>query len=168
MPPDLAYQLQEPRRAPGVADLLPLGDSNASLVKIKSSHVLFLVIVLVILALWIRRFWFNDVIVLHRHNEANRSALLQIREAVSIGAPYTDVLTVYWRHRTDNLRLSADSPTTWAIHMPLEFGASDWNLRFEFRDGIITAIYIRTTDGPSRRESVVGMVCSWLSITGCA
>ena len=116
--------------------------------KIKSPHLLITAVLLLAVSIWVRGFWFTEVFRLHRHNESNRAALLRIHESIPLGAPYSDTLAAYWHHRTDDLRLSAESPTSWIVRMPLEFGASDWNLRLEFHDGRVTAIQVRTSDGP--------------------
>jgi len=85
----------------------------------------------------------------HESNEPNRAALLRVRGAIDIGASHGEVLAAYWQHRVDQLRLSADSYAEWSISMPLEFGTSDWKLRIEFQDGKVSAVRVRTSDGPS-------------------
>lgn len=97
---------------------------------------------------WVRGFWLTEVFHNHKSNEPNRAALLQVRDAIAVGASHADVLAAYWQHRTEALKLVADGPAEWIITMPLEFGASDWTLRIEFRDGRVTAVRVRTSDGP--------------------
>lgn len=109
---------------------------------------------MVFLGLWIRGFWFTEVFRLHKSNASNRSALLQIRNAVPLGAPHAEVLAAYWRHRTDDLRLMADQPDWWLVRMPLEWGASDWTLSITFEDDRATAIRIRTSDGPAPKDGL--------------
>jgi hypothetical protein len=116
--------------------------------KLKRSHVVVAIMLLVVGVVWVRGFWFREVFRTRKSNEPNRTALLQIRDAVSIGASHADVLTAYWQHRTDELRLSAERPVGWSVRMPLEFGASDWMLLIEFTDGRVSAVRIRTSDGP--------------------
>jgi hypothetical protein len=116
--------------------------------KLKRSYLIIAAIVLVIGIVWVRGFWFTEVFHTRKSNEPNRTALLQIRETIAIGASHTETLTAYWRHRTDDLKLFADRPTDWIITMPLEFGASDWKLLIEFQDGRVAAVRVRMSDGP--------------------
>ena len=111
------------------------------------------IILIVVLVAWVRYFWFSEVFRLHRDNEANRAALLRVHSAVQPGASPDDVLRAYWQHRTDDLRLHADNPTRWVIRMPLEFGASDWLLWLEFKNGKVVALRMRTSDGPAPAEA---------------
>lgn len=120
--------------------------------KIKRSHVTAAIFILVIGVVWVKGFWFTEVFRTHKSNELHRTALLQIRDAVSVGASHADVLAAYWKHRTDELRLHAESPTGWGIRMPLELGASDWNLFIEFQNGRVTAVRVRTSDGPPPKD----------------
>lgn len=108
--------------------------------------------ILVIGIVWAKGFWFTEVFHTHESNKPRRIALLQIRNAISVGASHTEVLAAYWEHRTDQLRLSADSPTEWLITIPLEFGARDWKLVIEFRNGQVSAVRIRTSDGLSPKQ----------------
>lgn len=112
--------------------------------RIKRSHVAAATIILVISIVWVKGFWFTEMFRTHKSNEPHRTALLQIRDAVAVGASHADVLAAYWRHRTDNRRLFADRSTGWVITMPLEFEASDWTLLIEFHDG--------TSDGPTPKD----------------
>ena len=120
--------------------------------KIKRSHVIAAIIILVVGIVWVKGFWFTEVFRTHKSNEPHRTALLQIQDAVALGASHADVLAAYWKHRTDSLRLFADRPTGWVITMPLEFGASDWKLLIEFQDGRVTAVRVRTADGPPPKD----------------
>jgi hypothetical protein len=117
-------------------------------VKIQRSHVLVAIMIVLFGIVWVKGFWFTEVFRTHKSNEPHRAALLQVRDAISVGASHADALTAYWHHRTEELRLHAESPTAWGIRMPLEFGASDWRLRIEFQDGRVTAVRVRTSDGP--------------------
>jgi hypothetical protein len=85
-------------------------------------------------------------------NAPNRTALVAVRDAVKIGASYSDVLAAYWRLKTSDLRLHADDSARWLIRMPYEFGASDWVLRIDFQDGRVAAVRVRTSDGPAPRD----------------
>ncbi|HOC57183.1 MAG TPA: hypothetical protein PKI20_16310 [Verrucomicrobiota bacterium] len=120
--------------------------------KIKRSYVIAAIIIVVVGIAWVKGFWFTEVFRTHQSNEPHRTALLQIRDAVAVGASRVDVLAAYWQHRTDALRLFADRPSDWVITMPLEFGASDGKLLIEFQDGGVTAVRVRTSDGPPPRD----------------
>jgi hypothetical protein len=121
-------------------------------VKIKRSYVIIAIIILVVGIVWVRGFWFTEVFRTHKSNEPQRTALLQIRDGVAVGASHADVLAAYWQHRTDSLRLFADRSADWVITMPLEFGASDWKLLIEFQDGRVAAVRVRTADGPPPKD----------------
>ena len=119
--------------------------------KIKRSHIIAAIIILVV-GVWVKGFWFTEVFRTHKSNELHRTALLKIRDVVSVGASHADVLAAYWLHRTDELRLHAENPNAWDIRMPLELGASDWRLFIEFQDGRVTGVRVRTSDGPPPKD----------------
>ena len=98
-------------------------------------------------------FWSGDNFRSHSSNAANRDAIVRLHEALRPNDDRTEVLEKYWSHRTTDLRLHLDSPDAWVVSMPLEFGAGDWNLRIEFRNGRLSAVRIRTADGPAPREA---------------
>lgn len=116
--------------------------------KYKRSHVIIVAMALAIGIVWLRWFWLTDVFRTHQSNQPQRAAILQIRDAVALDSTYSEVLAAYWEHRTDSLRLFADCATNWVITVPFEFGASDWNLRIEFQGGKVSAVRVRTSDGP--------------------
>ncbi|MBE0702133.1 MAG: hypothetical protein IH582_03025 [Afipia sp.] len=121
--------------------------------KFKRSHAIVSVIVALVAAYY--GWWFfasGDVFHSSRRNAPNRAALRQVYEAVSVGASHSEVLSAYWQHRSDSLRLFADRPTGWVITMPQEFGASDWELLIEFQDGRVSAVRVRTSDGPPPKD----------------
>ena len=120
--------------------------------KIKRSHVVVAIILLALGIAWVKGFWLTEVFHTRKSNESHRAALLQIRDAISIGASHADVLAASWQPRTDSLRLFADRPADWIITMPLEFGASDWTLLIEFHDARVSAIRVRTSDGPPPKD----------------
>jgi hypothetical protein len=123
--------------------------------KIKGSHVLGAILLLAVGILWIKGFWFTEVFRTHKSNEPHRTALLQIQDSIALGALHADVLAAYWEHRTDSLRLFADRSTDWVITMPLEFGATNWKLLIDFLDGRVSALRIRTSDGPPPNDPSV-------------
>ena len=117
--------------------------------KLRRSHVIASIIVAVVAIYygwWL--FVSGDVFQLPKRNAPNRAGLLQVYDAIRVGASHSEVLSAYWQHRTDSLRLSADTPAVWVIEMPLEFGASDWTLRIEFQDERVSAVRVRTSNGP--------------------
>jgi len=99
---------------------------------------------------WI--FWSGDNFYRHSANAVNREAVLRVHGALRVDADRADVLQQYWSHRTQDLRLHVDTPARWVVSMPSEFGASDWTLIVEFRDGKVSAIRVRTADGPRPPE----------------
>ena len=91
----------------------------------------------------------GGVLYSHKKNAVNMAALEKIHQELALGMPYNDVLSSYWGHRTGDLRLFADRASDWKIGMPLEFGAADWKLLIEFQKGVVSAVRLRTSDGPS-------------------
>lgn len=83
----------------------------------------------------------------HARNEMNRQALLRIRDELRIGDSRVDVLRAYSQFRTDELSL-VKGPDSWCVEMPTEFGATDWNLIVEYRENGVSAVRVRTSDGP--------------------
>ena len=120
--------------------------------RIRPSQVFPGIIILVVGVARVKGFWFTEVLRTHTSNEPHRTALVQIQDAVALGASHADVLAAYWQHRTDSLRLFADSPADWVITMPLEFGAYDWKLLIEFQDARVSAVRVRTSDGPPPKD----------------
>ena len=116
--------------------------------KLQRSQLTKASILLVVGAVLAGGFLFTEVFQTHASNESNRIALLKIRDTVSVGSSHAEVLDSYWRHRTDYLKLHVERPTDWIITMPLEFGAGNWKLLIEFHDGRVSAVRIRTADGP--------------------
>jgi hypothetical protein len=83
----------------------------------------------------------------HARNEMNRQALLRIRDELRIGVSRVDVLRAYSQFRTDELSL-VKGPDSWRVEMPTEFGATDWSLIIEYRENGVSAVRVRTSDGP--------------------
>jgi hypothetical protein len=84
----------------------------------------------------------------HSKNAPNRVAMLKIRERINLGDGYESVLRSYWQHASSDLMLYAGSPQTWTVSMPNEFGARNWVLFIEFAEGKVSAVKVRTSDGP--------------------
>ena len=120
--------------------------------KIKRSHILAATVVLVLGIVWVRVFLFGEVFNTHKRNKPHRAALMHIRDAIPLGASYSDVLAAYWQHRSDALNISIDTSTNWSVGMPMEFGASDWYLGIDFQDGNVTSLRVRTSDGPPPKD----------------
>jgi hypothetical protein len=115
--------------------------------KPKLSSIIAVMLAALCVIVWASIFTF--VFHTHKRNAPHREALLQIRDAVSMGASRDDVLAAYWRFRSNALTLRQETATDWLISMPLEFGARDWLLLIEFRDDRVTAVRVRTSDGPA-------------------
>jgi hypothetical protein len=99
---------------------------------------------------WI--FWSGDNFRRHSANAPNRQAILQLYSGVAVGADRETVLQEYWSRRTHDLRLDVDNPDRWLVSMPGEFGASDWTLIVEFHAGKVSALRVRTADGPRPQD----------------
>ncbi|HEY8185051.1 MAG TPA: hypothetical protein VIF64_03220 [Pyrinomonadaceae bacterium] len=89
----------------------------------------------------------------HGQNAGNRAALLKIHETIRVGDGYETVLKVYWQHASEDLRLYSSSPDTWSISMPHELGAREWVLYLDFSNAKVSAIRVRTSDGPQPVEA---------------
>jgi len=94
----------------------------------------------------------GDTFHTHSANAANRAALVRLHTALRIGAVRSSVLDEYWSQRTPDLRLHVDAADQWVVSMPLEFGANDWTLIIEFRNNVVSAVRVRTSDGPGPAE----------------
>lgn len=103
-------------------------------------------LVLAFYAWWI--FVSGDWFYTHGRNAPNRAAILKMREELRVGDGYEKALRIYWQHAPKDLRLDSGSPETWTVSMPFEIGASDWVLYLDFSDSKISAIRVRTSDGP--------------------
>ncbi len=89
-----------------------------------------------------------DFVTWHRFNAENRTSLLKVRESIRLGDGYEDVLRAYWQHASSELRLVPVSPKTWSVSMPHEILAMDWVMYIDFSNGKVSAIKVRTSDGP--------------------
>jgi len=119
----------------------------------KKSQLIGWGVLIAVIVLWVRFFWFTEVFRTHSGNESNRASLLRVYDAIQLGDSASDVLEKYWQHRSHELELRADDPAHWFIRMPSEFGAADWRLRLEFIDRKVVAVQLRTTDGPAPRDA---------------
>jgi len=91
----------------------------------------------------------GDIFYTGSRNGPNREALLKIRSDLSAGDGHREVLIIYWRDRTDDLRISVESPDTWSVRTPSEPGARNWVLYVRFGSGgSVSACEVRTEDGP--------------------
>jgi len=108
--------------------------------------ILLVVLVVVTYGWWILASgeWFYT----HRANAPNRAALLKIRNEIRIGDGYEKALNTYWQNASEDLRLYSGSPEIWSISMPSELGASEWVLHLDFKEGKVSGIKVRTSDGP--------------------
>lgn len=131
--------------------------------RFKLSHFIVTIVLLVFVGNALRViFWSGDVLFTHERNTPNRVALIELREAIDLGASYLEVLSAYWRLRTIDLTLGVEDPATWVVATPLEFLATNWEMFIEFRDGKVAAIRIKTAkgnppkDGPADKQKQKG------------
>jgi hypothetical protein len=89
----------------------------------------------------------------HSKNASNRAAMIKIRDEIHLGDGYENVLRSYWLYAPKDLRLDTGSPKTWTVSMPHEFSAGDWVLWVEFADGKVSAVRVRTSDGPAPSDA---------------
>lgn len=83
----------------------------------------------------------------HKINNANKVALLEIRDEIEIGDSLQRVVDVYQKHK-DNLKLIKANPNNIYIETPLQFGAGNWVLHVEMESSKVTAVKVMTADGP--------------------
>jgi hypothetical protein len=99
---------------------------------------------------WLFVFSSDAVFRLPFSNEENRVQLLELRDRIKLGQNYEEVLEHFWanegRHR--ELRLTTDSRDCWYISMPHEVLATDWLLYVSFDNARVSAIKVRSYDGP--------------------
>ena len=85
----------------------------------------------------------------HSKNAPSRVALIGIREEIKLGNDYEAILKSYWRQKSKDLTLHTGSPQIWTVSMPYELGATNWVLYIEFSEGRVSALRVRTSDGPA-------------------
>jgi len=81
-------------------------------------------------------------------NAGSRTALINLQQSVNIGDSHDSVLKAYWQHSSVPLTLNPTKPELWTVSMPHEIFATDWLLYIEFVDGKVSAVRVRTSDGP--------------------
>ena len=103
------------------------------------------------MAIW---FVFFSGRVFHSHaaNAANRSALVQLHQAIELGATADEVRELFKRLATPQLELHDERATDWKIRMPMEFGATDWQLLLAFQENKVARVRLVTTDGPPPKD----------------
>lgn len=110
-------------------------------------------LVAVAVLFWTKFFLFTEVFTTSSRNETNRQAILKLHNAIRTGDTREEVLRDYYTNRTDRLRLRCDKAEEWVITMPMEFGATDWQLQLEFGQDKVSSIRIRTTEGMKPGDS---------------
>jgi hypothetical protein len=84
----------------------------------------------------------------HERNAPNRAALLAIHTNVVVGAPEAEAKGLIERFSTPQLKLGSDSEHI-RVWMPFEVGAGDWCLQIHLSNGVVSAVQMRTSDGPA-------------------
>lgn len=85
---------------------------------------------------------------LHGSNAANRTALLGIYSNLTVGMPEPEAVRTVSNRLIGELKLVSLDKGIF-LRMPLEWGASDWNLTVECSNRAVTSVRIRTSDGPA-------------------
>jgi hypothetical protein len=121
--------------------------------KITRSMICEGLILLAILSLCVWLFLFSGWL-FHSHakNAPNRQALVQLHQAIQLGSSASDVRHLFRQHATPQLKLHDDNPAEWHVRMPMEFGATDWKLLLDFRDGKIVQVRLLMADGPPPKD----------------
>ncbi len=111
------------------------------------------VIVLAVLGFFLWLFFFSGRF-FHSHtsNTPNRAALVQLHQAIQLDSSASEVRELFQRYATPQLRLRDEWAADWLIRMPMEFGASDWKLLLDFRDGRVVRVRLLTADGPPPKD----------------
>lgn len=111
------------------------------------------VILLAVLGFFLWLFFFSDrVFHSHTSNTENRSALVQLYQTIQLDSSASEVRALFQRYATPQLRLKDEGVAKWQIRMPMEFGASDWKLLLDFRDGRVVRVRLLTSDGPPPKD----------------
>lgn len=88
----------------------------------------------------------------HTSNASNRSALVQLHQAIQLDSSASEVRELFERYSTPQLKLYDERVTDWQIRMPMELGAADWKLLLDFRDGKVVRVRLLTADGPPPKD----------------
>ncbi len=119
------------------------------------NHKLLIILIVILLSgyySWLL-FGSGDWFYTRGRNASNRAAILKIREAIHLGDGYEEVLNGYWQHAATDLRLYSGSRQNWSVSMPPEVGARQWVLYIDFVDGKVSAVKVRTADGPPANDA---------------
>lgn len=113
------------------------------------------VILLAVLGFFLWLFLFSGRL-FHSHtsNAPNRSALVQLHQAIQLDSSASEVRELFQLYATPQLRFHDERVADWLIRMPMEFGASDWKLLLDFRDGRVVRVRLRTADGPPPKDGL--------------
>ena len=84
----------------------------------------------------------------HARNAPHRAALLRIFRAVNLGDSEKSAAATIQRLKTPEIRVGQQDKELWRVSTPLDFGAMGWQLIVEIRSGKVTAVRLRTLDGP--------------------
>lgn len=88
----------------------------------------------------------------HASNAPNRDALVQLHQAIRLGASASEVRGLFQRYATRQLTLHDERSTDWVIRMPMEFGATDWKLLLDFQDARVIRVQLLTADSPPPKD----------------
>lgn len=98
---------------------------------------------------WIWMLFFStDLFRFHSANARNREGLIILRDRVQVGDSYEEVLKKYWQKDEYDLTLRPIDEKCWLVLMPSEIFATDWRMTIGFEADRVSAIKIRTSDGP--------------------
>jgi hypothetical protein len=95
---------------------------------------------------WI--FYTPDFVTWHSMNAPARASLIQLQQDIKVGDSYESVLKTYWQHSLHSLVLEPRRRDLWSVSMPHEIFATDWVMYIEFVDGKVSAVRVRSSDGP--------------------
>ena len=88
----------------------------------------------------------------HRSNAPQRNAILRLHEEINLGAFPVEVENAFRLYGTPKLAMLTNETSAWRVRMPMEFGAGDWWLIIEFCHGQVSAMRVRTSDGPPPKD----------------
>lgn len=76
-----------------------------------------------------------------------RQAIARIHQELLPGMSFKEASAIVNKYKTPELTVGHE-PNLLSVAAPLEFGASNWELRIIFENGYVCAVRIRTEDGP--------------------